>query len=123
MLDSLPPMLDTPAGSSDPEAVRAVGSRTSPPAERVARIVELFIAEPQQRRTLSSIVAELDLSLATVHSILNTLVERGWIVRRAGDKTYTLGGTLVAAGRAAGAAVAGLATIEAEVETLSSAHG
>jgi DNA-binding IclR family transcriptional regulator len=89
----------------------------------VTRIVELFVAEPEHRRTLSSIVADLDLSLATVHSILNTLVERGWVVRRASDKTYTLGPALVAAGRAAGAAVAGLAEIEAAVEQLSSELG
>ncbi len=116
-------MLDALTGPPDAEVTRANPSRTSPPAERVARIIELFVAEPEQRRTLSSIVADLDLSLATVHSILNTLVERGWVIRRASDKTYTLGPALVGAGRAASAAVAGLAKIEAEVEALSGALG
>jgi DNA-binding IclR family transcriptional regulator len=120
-------MLERPAGSAPPNPARppiaGSGPRSSPPTERVARIVELFAAEPERRLTLSAIVAELDLSIATAHSILNTLVERGWIVRRARDKTYALGPTLVAAGRAAGASIAGLTEVESAVEELSASLG
>src|SRR5439155_1689176 len=51
-------------------------SRASAPAERVARVVELFVLNPGQRFSLSQIVEELNLSISTVHSILTTLVGR-----------------------------------------------
>ena len=93
--------------------------RTSAPAERVARIVELVAAQPERRFTLSQIVDELDLSISTVHSILVTLTARGWLVRRPADKTYALGPTLSAAARAAKNAIPGLVEVEAAVDRLS----
>jgi DNA-binding IclR family transcriptional regulator len=97
---------------------RRSGSRPSPPAERVASIVELLIAHPDRRFTLSEIVDQLDLSISTAHSIMTTLTRRGWLTRRS-DKTYMLGLTLAAAGRAATNAVPGLQNVEAAIDSLS----
>jgi DNA-binding IclR family transcriptional regulator len=93
------------------------GSRSSPPAERVASIIELLIAQPERRFTLSEIVDELDLSLSTAHSIVTTLTRRGWLTRRS-DKTFALGLTLRAAGRAVASAVPGLHSVETAVDQL-----
>src|SRR4029450_841217 len=85
-------------GASNGHTGARTGSRSSPPAERVASIVELLIAPPDRRFTLSEIVDELDLSLSTAHSIVTTLTRRGWLTRRS-DKTCALGLTLAAPGR------------------------
>jgi DNA-binding IclR family transcriptional regulator len=94
-------------------------SRASAPAERVARVVELFVVNPGRRFNLSQIVDELQLSISTVHSILTTLVARRWLVRRAGDKTYALGPRLAAAASASRAATVGLREIETAVDRMS----
>ena len=107
------PMLARPAPIRD-----ARDSRASAPAERVARVVELFVVNPGRRFNLSQIVEELHLSISTVHSILTTLVGRRWLVRRASDKTYALGPRLAAAGRASRAATVGLRDIETAVDRI-----
>ena len=94
-------------------------SRASAPAERVARVVELFVLNPGQRFNLSQIVEELNLSISTVHSILTTLVGRRWLVRRAADKTYALGPRLASAGSASRSATVGLREVEAAVDRMS----
>jgi DNA-binding IclR family transcriptional regulator len=82
-------------------------------------VVELFVVNPGRRFNLSQIVEELRLSISTVHSILTTLVARGWLVRRASDKTYALGPRLAAAGRASRGAIVGLREIESAVDRIS----
>src|SRR5438552_1209384 len=94
-------------------------SRASAPAERVARVVELFVLNPGQRFNLSQIVEELNLSISTVHSILTTLVGRRWLVRRAADKTYALGPRLASAGSASRSGSVGLREVEAAVDRMS----
>ena len=98
-------------------------SRASAPAERVARVVELFVLNPGHRFNLSQIVDELHLSISTVHSILTTLVARRWLVRRAADKTYALGPRLASVGRASRAATLGLRELESAVDRISSELG
>jgi DNA-binding IclR family transcriptional regulator len=108
-------MSGTP-GHPDPR--EGAGSRMSAPAERVARIVELLVANPGRRLTLSQIVDELDLSISTVHSILTTLAARHWITRHSIDKSYTIGPRLAAAGRAAKERIPGMHDVEHAVDRL-----
>jgi len=106
-----------PKSAALPAAQR--DSRASAPAERVARVIELFALNPGRRFTLSQIVDELNLSISTVHSILTTLTGRRWLVRRSVDKTYALGPRLASVGRASRAAMIGLRDVEATVDRIS----
>src|SRR5688500_4749856 len=102
-----------------PRPAKERDSRASAPAERVARVVELFVLNPGRRFTLSQIVEELSLSISTVHSILTTLIERRWLVRRSADKTYALGPRLASVGRESRAAMVGLREVESTVDAIS----
>ncbi|MBB5911922.1 DNA-binding IclR family transcriptional regulator [Nocardia transvalensis] len=73
----------------------------SAPTARVIQVIEL-LARPGARWRYSEIARELNLTQATTHAILNTLTERGWVVRDPAAKTYTLGPGLVPVAAAVG---------------------
>lgn len=61
-----------------------------------------FLANhPTDRFTLSEIAREVGLNKATLHAILGTLVDAGYLVRDDSRKTYGLGPALIALGGAA----------------------
>jgi DNA-binding IclR family transcriptional regulator len=66
----------------------------------VAAILNFMASHPGQAFALSDIVRALKLSRATCHALLTGLVEVGYLYR-ATDKTYVLGPSLAAIGRAA----------------------
>ena len=75
-------------------------TRSSPGVRRVAAILNFMASHPHQAFALSDIVRALKLSRATCHALLTGLVEVGYLYR-ATDKTYVLGPSLAAIGRAA----------------------
>ncbi|MFJ1455663.1 helix-turn-helix domain-containing protein [Nocardia sp. N2S4-5] len=63
----------------------------SAPTERVVEVVELLSRPGGNRLRYSDIARELELTLATTHSILKTLCDRGWVSRDPATKTFALG--------------------------------
>jgi DNA-binding IclR family transcriptional regulator len=74
---------------------------SSPPTQRVVRILNLLAREPEERLSASVIARRLDLNLATCQAILASLTETGFVVRSSEDRTFTLGPALVRLGEAA----------------------
>jgi DNA-binding IclR family transcriptional regulator len=74
---------------------------SSPPTQRVVRILNLLAREPDERMSASVIARRLELNLATCQAILATLTETGFVVRSSEDRTFTLGPALVRLGEAA----------------------
>lgn len=62
-------------------------------AERIFSIVEL-LAYTQKPMTLSLIAQELNLSKSTVHRLLKTMVERGYVMKNS-EGSYTVGSKLI----------------------------
>jgi DNA-binding IclR family transcriptional regulator len=75
--------------------------RQSPPTERVMRVLDLLAAHPTQRFTLTELTRRLDITKATCLGIVGALVKAGYLMRDPVTKTYALGPTLLALGRAA----------------------
>ncbi|MEB3019641.1 IclR family transcriptional regulator [[Mycobacterium] crassicus] len=75
------------------EAGRAV---TSPPTERVMRILELLASDPDRSFTLTEIARILHISHGTCHAIVTTLAARQWIVRDRHLGGYSWGPALAA---------------------------
>ena len=67
---------------------------TSAPTERVLDVVELLAKPGNEQLRFSDIVAALDLTQATAHSILKTLDDRGWVTRDPVSKAFRLGPAL-----------------------------
>jgi DNA-binding IclR family transcriptional regulator len=79
----------------------SIRGSTSAPTERVLAIVELLAQPGNERLRFSDVTRELALTQATVHAILKTMWDRGWVTRDPVDKTFSLGPALAAvAGRA-----------------------
>ncbi|MET0474148.1 MAG: helix-turn-helix domain-containing protein [Mycobacterium sp.] len=79
----------------------SIRGSTSAPTERVLAIVELLARRGNDRLRFSDVARELDLTQATVHAILKTMWDRGWVTRDPVHKTFSLGPALAAvAGRA-----------------------
>lgn len=106
--------------TSDPTPRRRA---PSPPTDRVVRILELLAAQPDRPQSLSEIHQALGISVGTLHPLLATLTEAGFVLRRTdGDKRYQLGPRLLVVGRAAAQTVpAGVA--HAEMEQLTATTG
>ena len=64
-------------------------------------VLELLATHPDERFTLSEVARRCSLNKATAHALLNTLSERGVLLRHPGEKRYSLGPRLVAIGDAA----------------------
>lgn len=74
--------------------------RSSPPTERVVRILR-SLAAADAPMTLTGLAHRLGLNVSTCQVILNALCEAGFAVRSDTDKTYTLGPALIYLGDAA----------------------
>lgn len=72
---------------------------SSPPTERVVRILELLAADPERHFTLSEISHTLGISHGTCHAILATLANRQWLVRDRHSGGYSWGPALAALAR------------------------
>ncbi|MFE5286058.1 IclR family transcriptional regulator [Nocardia sp. NPDC056611] len=71
----------------------------SPPTQRVVRIVAVLAAHPGRSFSLSELARAAEITTATCHAILVSLVRSGWVTRT--DLTYGLGPAMLAIGRAA----------------------
>ena len=91
---------------------------SSPPTDRVLRIVQLLTNRPFETFTLSDLVRHLGITRATGHAIVSTMTEGGHLVRHPITKTYSLGPAWVAVGRAAEQARPELAHAYAAIEKL-----
>jgi DNA-binding IclR family transcriptional regulator len=76
-------------------------SRSSPGAERVTAVLSFLAAHPDQSFSLSELAGELELSVATAHALLYSLVAEGYLVRGVTDRRYALGPALIEVGDAA----------------------
>ncbi|MCA1831131.1 MAG: IclR family transcriptional regulator [Actinomycetota bacterium] len=76
-------------------------ARRAPAVERSAAILNLLAAHPGKKFTLSEIARDLDINKATLHAILNALMQAGYLVRDHTAKSYGLGAVLIALGNAA----------------------
>lgn len=95
----------------------SIQGSTSAPTARVVGIVELLATPGHERLRFSDVARELDLTQATVHAILKTLSDHGWVTRDPVDKTFSLGPALAAlAGRADAARPLGNAARAAAIE-------
>lgn len=64
---------------------------SSPPTERVIRILELLASDPERGFSLSEIARILHISHGTCHAIVTTLAARQWIVRDRHSGGYSWG--------------------------------
>lgn len=83
------------------ELTDGVRQASSPPTERVIAVVELLAAEPRRGLSLTHIARTLDISRATAHAILATLVAHRWVLRDDRSGGYSWGPALAAVRRAA----------------------
>lgn len=72
--------------------------RPAPAAQRALQVIDLLVAHPGQRFTLSEVVRRTGMSLGSAHAVLHTLEAAGHVRRHPETKTYALGPALVAAG-------------------------
>ena len=70
-------------------------------ASRSVDVIDFLAAFPGRSFTLSEIARAAKINIASCHAVLSTLVERGYLARRADQRTYCLGPALVAVGDAA----------------------
>lgn len=73
----------------------------SNPTTRVLQILEFLAVSPTEAYGLSELSRALALSKTTCLSILNTLVDAGYVIQHPTRKHYTLGPSAVAVGQAA----------------------
>lgn len=76
-------------------------SRRALSASRAIEVLRYLAAHPHQRFTYSELSRALKINLSSIHSVLLVLLESGMLSRDDGDRTYSLGPTLVALGDAA----------------------
>jgi DNA-binding IclR family transcriptional regulator len=74
---------------------------SSPPTQRVVRILNLLARHPEERLSATQIARRLELNLATCQAILATLTESGFVVRSTEDRAFTVGPALIRLGDAA----------------------
>jgi DNA-binding IclR family transcriptional regulator len=73
----------------------------TPAVQRTVRILDYLSVHPGQSFSLSHLSRALDITKATAHSLLNTLVDAGLLLRHAAGPSYSLGPATVALGEAA----------------------
>lgn len=70
-------------------------------ASRATAVLDLLTAFPERAFTMSEIVNATGIGFASCYNVINALVQRGFLNRRADDKSYMLGPMLVVAGQMA----------------------
>ncbi len=73
-------------------------ARPAPAARRALQVIDLLVAHPGQRFTLSEIVRRTGIGLGSAHALLATLEETGYVRRNPIGRDYGLGPALMAAG-------------------------
>jgi DNA-binding IclR family transcriptional regulator len=81
--------------------VRCKVARPALAATRAVDCLNLLAANPTQSFTLSELVQQLELNIASCHALVNVLTRQGFLQRHPKHKTYSLGPALVAIGHAA----------------------
>jgi DNA-binding IclR family transcriptional regulator len=76
-------------------------TRGSPSVDRAVGVLTLLSAAPDRSFTLAEIVRQTELSKATCHALLASLVEARWLLRHPSGPSYRLGPGLIALGEAA----------------------
>jgi DNA-binding IclR family transcriptional regulator len=76
-------------------------TRGNPSVQRAERILTLLGTAPERGFTLAEIVRRTELSKATVHALLASLVDARWLLRHPVGPTYRLGPGLITLGEAA----------------------
>ncbi len=76
-------------------------TRGNPSLERAARLLTVLAAEPEHSFTLADLVKRTELSKATCHALLTSLVDSRWLLRHPSGPSYRLGPGLIALGEAA----------------------
>jgi DNA-binding IclR family transcriptional regulator len=79
-------------------------ARPSPQTERLVELVEALASRPDRGLSLTELAARLGVTPATCHPMVTELTQRGWLHRHPVRRTYRLGPSLVAVGRAAAGA-------------------
>lgn len=87
-------------------------------ALRAIQILDQLGANPGRAFTMSEIMRVTDINVASCHSILAALTERGYLRRCNQQKTYTLGPAMAALGQAAFAAEPLLTRVRGEADRL-----
>lgn len=86
-------------------------------AMRAIQIIDRLAASPHRSFTMSEIMRDTDINVASCHSILAGMTEKGYL-RRSSQKTYTLGPVLAAIGQAAFTAQPLIARARVEAKAL-----
>ena len=76
-------------------------TRGSPSVDRAVGVLAMLSAAPERSFTLAEIVRQTELSKATCHALLASLVEARWLLRHPAGPSYRLGPGLIALGEAA----------------------
>jgi DNA-binding IclR family transcriptional regulator len=80
-----------------------VGGPSARSATRAVAVLDYFTTNPQRAFTLSELATAVGASLSSLSSVLQSLMDAGYLVRHPRHRTYELGPALVAVGRAAAA--------------------
>ncbi len=76
-------------------------SRPALAANRAVAILNFLAAHPTDSFTLSDLASRLEINLASMHALLASLLDAGYVTRHPRLRTFTLGPTVVALGTAA----------------------
>ena len=81
--------------------VSTAAARTSPPTDRVVRILDFLAVRHDERFGVSELARRVGLSKPTCLGIVTSLVAAGYLVRDPDDKSYRLGPSLITLGHKA----------------------
>jgi DNA-binding IclR family transcriptional regulator len=70
-------------------------------ADRALQVIDVLVAHPTQRFTLTELSRRTAINPASAHALLAVMLRSGYVQRHPQHKTYTLGPALVAAGETA----------------------
>jgi DNA-binding IclR family transcriptional regulator len=70
-------------------------------ADRALQVIDVLVAHPTQRFTLTELSRRTAINPASAHALLAVMLRAGYVQRHPEHKTYTLGPALVAAGETA----------------------
>ena len=70
-------------------------------ADRALQVIDVLVAHPTQRFTLTELSRRTAINPASAHALLAVMLRAGYVQRHPDHKTYTLGPALVAAGETA----------------------
>ncbi|SNQ47594.1 Transcriptional regulator, IclR family [Frankia canadensis] len=92
----------------EPEPARGTPSKGAPsrgaqsnPTRRVVLVLDFLARHRHRSFSLSELARELDISKSTLHGIVETLLEAGYLLRDPGSLHYRLGPALAGVGQAA----------------------